>query len=283
MKKGFTLIELLAVIVLIAIIAVITIPIIGSAIEKAKLGALKDSAYGLIDAGVIYNAQYQNEADARFDIINGFQTTTEANKLKYKGNVENGTIVVSSTGKVLVCINSGNYKAYKEFDQNEVTVEKKSSSSDVCMITLDDENNNVLENNTGSVKNVYPVGSIYMSVDDTNPHDLFGGEWEKIATGRTLMGAGTGTDSNNVEKTFNLGDSDGEYTHTLTIAEMPSHSHGISPVSQAYIQGYAPDSGSGFRTQREGYVVTSTNLTGGNQPHNNLSPYYVVNMWKRVS
>lgn len=38
---------------------------------------------------------------------------------------------------------------------------------------------------------VYPVGSIYMSVNSTDPQELFGGTWERIAEGRTLFGAGT--------------------------------------------------------------------------------------------
>lgn len=39
-------------------------------------------------------------------------------------------------------------------------------------------------------KLIYPVGSIYMSVNNTNPGTLFGGTWERIAQGRTLMGEG---------------------------------------------------------------------------------------------
>lgn len=36
---------------------------------------------------------------------------------------------------------------------------------------------------------IYPIGSIYTTINNTDPSKLFGGKWNKIATGRTLMGA----------------------------------------------------------------------------------------------
>lgn len=63
--------------------------------------------------------------------------------------------------------------------------------------------------------NVWPVGSIYMSVNSTDPGTLFGGTWVRIKDA-FLLSAGD---------TYNAGDIGGEAEHTLTVAEMPSHQH----------------------------------------------------------
>ena len=68
----------------------------------------------------------------------------------------------------------------------------------------------------GSVlDNIYPVGSIYISVNNTSPSTLFGGEWEQIQE-KFLLSAGD---------THIAGTTGGEFTHTLTIDEMPAHNH----------------------------------------------------------
>lgn len=72
---------------------------------------------------------------------------------------------------------------------------------------------------------VYPVGSIYMTMNSQNPSALFGGEWVAWGEGRVPVGAGTGVDSNGVSKTFGPAVTGGEYNHTLSNAEMPIHRH----------------------------------------------------------
>ena len=62
---------------------------------------------------------------------------------------------------------------------------------------------------------IYPVGSIYMSVNSTSPASLFGGTWEQLKD-RFLIGAGN---------SYEVNATGGEATHTLTIDEMPKHSH----------------------------------------------------------
>lgn len=62
---------------------------------------------------------------------------------------------------------------------------------------------------------VYPVGSIYMSVNSVSPATLFGGTWQAIS-GRFLLAAGGN---------YSLGSTGGAATKTLTVENMPSHTH----------------------------------------------------------
>lgn len=73
-----------------------------------------------------------------------------------------------------------------------------------------------VETKENILKAVYPVGSIYMSMTDTNPNVLFGfGTWEQVKD-RFLLSAGD---------TYKAGNTGGEATHSLTVDEMPSHKH----------------------------------------------------------
>ncbi|MGN0760135.1 MAG: phage baseplate protein [Candidatus Ventricola sp.] len=121
---------------------------------------------------------------------------------------------------------------------------------------------------------IYPIGSIYISVNSTSPASLFGGTWESIG-GRFLLGA---------DATYTAGSMGGEATHLLTIAEMPTHRH-AAPVTGdgSYIStGYEIVS-----TTYHGPGITSlaaeTAESGGSTPHNNMPPYLAVYMWKRVN
>ena len=126
---------------------------------------------------------------------------------------------------------------------------------------------------SGSVlSTVYPIGSIYISVNNTNPGTLFGGTWEQIQD-TFLLSAGS---------TYTAGATGGEATHTLTVDEMPSHTH----IASGYRGSYAA-SGNNRNTpvawnssSRTGQYTSSS--TGEGQAHNNMPPYLVVYMWKRT-
>ena len=64
---------------------------------------------------------------------------------------------------------------------------------------------------------VYPVGSVYISVNDVSPEKFLGGTWIKISQGRVLQGA-SGTQTAGTEVSAGLPNisvsSNGAHTHT---------------------------------------------------------------------
>lgn len=135
------------------------------------------------------------------------------------------------------------------------------------------------------IDTIYPVGSIYMSVSNTSPSILFGGTWEQIAQGRTIIGQGTGTDTNSESKTFNNGATGGEYNHTLTIAEMPKHTHTSHYIYQhdnnGTVKNVQRTTWTGNQDAR--MVDTIVNNAGTDGSHNNIQPYFVCYIWKRTA
>ena len=123
---------------------------------------------------------------------------------------------------------------------------------------------------------IYPVGSIYMSVNSTNPQVLFGGTWVAWGAGRAPVGVNTSeTEFNTVEKTG------GEKTHTLSVNEIPSHKHSVGTwYGGSGSSDFKINAAAGDASPKGG--DTSGN-TGGNQAHNNLQPYITCYMWKRTA
>lgn len=116
----------------------------------------------------------------------------------------------------------------------------------------------------------YPVGAIYMSLNSVSPAELFGGTWERLKD-RFLLGAGD---------SYALGATGGEAYHTLTVDEMPSHSHevphaALAVADQAFTWGNENLRGAGNSHW--------TKEMGSNLPHNNMPPYLAVYMWKRIA
>lgn len=169
----------------------------------------------------------------------------------------------------------------------------------------------------------YPVGSIYCSIDSTDPGALFGGTWAAIGAGRALVAAGDG---------FAVGSEGGSDTHTLTVEEMPSHAHNAW-TGEAGWHGHSARSdtanltgsfnpgglgitgsgicsrGAGSQPSNSGYATDSSivninashmhnvgvdgagnhthtvgvGATGGGQAFSVRNPYIAVNMWRRTA
>ena len=125
---------------------------------------------------------------------------------------------------------------------------------------------------------VYPVGSIYFNAAvATNPATLLGfGTWEAYAAGRAMVGkAGSGTFDT-------LNETMGAETHTLSEAELPSHTHSVTFPRSNTSGGGGPvhpcmSAGDG------GSVAATVSSTGSGSAHNNIQPSIVIYMWKRTA
>jgi microcystin-dependent protein len=165
---------------------------------------------------------------------------------------------------------------------------------------------------------IWPVGSIYLSVNNINPGTrLPGTTWELWGSGKVPVGVNTSDSSfNTPEKTG------GSKTHTLQENEMPSHKHSLSGASaeisgttgtesQAHNHMYWGDAtpgtsyvwrysslgvsnAAGFLTGGENQTHThdfegtvdlsgDTGNKGSGLAHNNLQPYITCYMWKRIA
>jgi len=125
---------------------------------------------------------------------------------------------------------------------------------------------------------IYPVGSIYMSVNSTNPQTLFGGTWEQIKD-KFLLSAGD---------SYSAGATGGEATHVLTTYEMPRHTH--DQYNWLFNGATATGTHYGFGWQENTGTMINMNsnwayngLTGDGAAHNNMPPYLAVYVWKRTA
>jgi hypothetical protein len=165
----------------------------------------------------------------------------------------------------------------------------------------------------------YPVGSVYITLTNTNPSETIGGQWKRVAEGRCLVGV-------SAERDITLRKTGGSITTTINENNLPPHTHHIDIIATTSTDGnHNHDSGWGEadkRTARYGIrpdptnsnihnkfgqgsnndwdnfaYLTSTdgahnhtvNINGNitsttaNTPLNVENPYLGVYMWERIS
>lgn len=117
-----------------------------------------------------------------------------------------------------------------------------------------------------TLDSIYPIGSVYISLTDTNPGTYLKGTWEQFAQGRTLVGVGSGSDGSNTQ-TFDVNDTGGEYKHLLTKKELSFIDYG------------------GLLQQNGSVIGVHTHGPGesGSEKISLMQPYYTVYFWKRVA
>lgn len=140
------------------------------------------------------------------------------------------------------------------------------------------------------LKKLYAVGSIYMSVNSTSPASLFGGTWEQITEKFLLASSQLPTaDNPNPTRTYIEKNSGGSASVTLTKNNLPNtlevgqNKSGVEKWISGCLwnnQAYANEA---WVVTQKSYLNDVGNNYIYNQPHDNMPPYYVVNIWRRTA
>lgn len=227
-------------------------------------------------------------AHARYSYLNGKNAVTIAAKFKRVSDSSYGTPIglEDSTQSTVTCDRDSAYDFVVTIaDKLESTdynlnlgkgipsffIDTKKSSVGVNCLPSQSDVLQLGESAWLTAQGAYPVGSIYLSVNDVDPSSLFGGTWERIG-GRFLLGA---------DSTYAAGSTGGEAAHQLTTSEMPSHNHTLDNYNTT---GGTTSSMTVQANDKKGYSGNVNTLyTGGNKAHNNMPPYMAVYMWKRTA
>ena len=201
------------------------------------------------------------------------------------GNVDNSGSDVLTYGHIINSLNSSAVDKTLSANQGKVLkelIDDVNSEVNTLNSTLSSDINTVsdrVESTRSEIENfiyndliniIYPIGSIYMSVNNVSPASFLGGTWEAIQD-RFLLAAGSN---------YSAGSTGGAATHTLTVNEMPSHKHYLRLTKSNVASGsnYARISSTGDWNDQN--LVSDA---GGNAAHNNMPPYLTVYIWKRIS
>lgn len=126
-----------------------------------------------------------------------------------------------------------------------------------------------------------------MSVNSTDPKNLFGGTWEKMSGG-FLYGAVNSIGNGNGTGTSTAGNNGNTGSTALTVEQIPPHTHAIGIPWSSTKSGYPLQQVSNTLSQQTDTNNLIANTGGGKghthtlNNHTHTIPYMAVWVWKRV-
>ena len=208
---------------------------------------------------------------------------------KLSANIERGGMLMHDNTITTTIVNMSSIEKYEiNKNTNTAIVSVLTSQSPTLTVNTDNVLKKVMNNIYDSI---YPIGSIYLTMNSANPGTKFTGTtWQRISQGRFLLGVGD---------SYTAGTTGGESEVTLTTAQMPSHIHKLFTTEKVENPGniisnpdnkvagqraVSEDSGNYYMQVSNGEVIAgNSSSVGGGEPHNNMPPYLVCYMWQRIS
>ena len=127
----------------------------------------------------------------------------------------------------------------------------------------------------------HPVGSYYISDKSTSPASLFGGTWQALSPGLTLIAQGKGSDTFG-DFEFVAGKTYGERLHKIAVEELAAHTHQNGVGWGDYtVKGSRDwtDTHHGRTDANRPAYLWDIESAGGDKPHNNIQPCKAVYVW----
>lgn len=212
-------------------------------------------------------------------------TTVTINDEPLVTSTSNGsTVLINDASLLLTAANGVTTSNGIKMDTSDV-VQVGSTTASLELNATDNDLSELLWNGNpimwAILDQTYPVGSMYENYETSlNPKTLLNwsaSEWTAVGEGRVTVGVGTGTDANGDAVVFADAEEGGEYTHTLTIPEIPAHTHGIS------LSKNATNNNRNTAVSWDGTANIFTGPEGGGEAHTNTQPYVTVYRWRRIA
>ena len=244
---------------------------------------------------VVWNGSGWDDQAGTVDLSN-YYTKSEVNGSVVSATVSNATItfIHKDASKSTVTVNNVAHADKASQDDKGQVIDVAALKSLITTTV----NNAVLQ----CKKDLYPVGSVYVSITDSrNPADILGfGTWEALPAGYGLVAQGTATAEDGSTLTFTAGSKSGEFKHQLTVGELTPHGHPIqykdtdenyipqhstniasvkigSGIYEPFINGILTDIITGNYTDNGNLI----GVKGEGKYHNNVSPCIAAYVWKR--
>ena len=165
---------------------------------------------------VVWNGSGWDDQAGTVDLSN-YYTKSEVNGAVVSATVSDATLTLihKDASKSTVTVNNVAHAGKASQDDKGQAIDVAALKSLITTTV----NNAVLQ----CKKDLYPVGSVYVSITDSrNPADILGfGTWEALPAGYGLVAQGTATAEDGSKLTFTAGQKSGEFKHQITVGEMP--------------------------------------------------------------
>ena len=241
--------------------------------------------YGILEEPITYDYTAEDMASLRTLTTNTGSTTIESNNVLSMTYTATGIKLIKKTGETLYPPVAG-----KVIDTLDTSANTHTNAPSI----------NAVKKALSQIwRSIYPIGSVYIAVNNIDPSVVFGGTWVKIKD-RFLLASGD---------VYNNGVTGGEAAHVLTQGETSNHFHlenggtselHISSTDLVYLNdtnlardGYISETPTTLSAIASSAMDRRSNTTppwspNADEPlfgeaHNNMPPYLVVNVWQRTA